>query len=50
VWIVSFDQDNSFVSTAASLLALVITWVLLILISSIGGRRLRRAARARGAA
>lgn len=42
VWIVVFDQDDAHVSTAVSLLSLVITWVLLMLISLIDTRRLRR--------
>jgi putative spermidine/putrescine transport system permease protein len=46
VWIVSFDQDNSHVSVAVSLLALVVTWVFLLAISSLGWRRSRRAVRA----
>ena len=42
VWIVVFDQDDAHVSVAVSLLSLVITWVLLMLISLIDTRRLRR--------
>lgn len=42
VWIVSFDQDNSHVSVAVSLLALVVTWMFLLLISSIGWHRAGR--------
>jgi putative spermidine/putrescine transport system permease protein len=42
VWIVVFDQDDAHVSVAVSLLSLVITWVLLLLISLIDTRRLRR--------
>lgn len=42
VWIVSFDQDNSHVSVAVSLLALVLTWGFLLLISTVGWRRSRR--------
>ena len=37
-----FDQDDAHVSTAVSLPSLVITWVLLMLISLIDTRRLRR--------
>lgn len=48
VWVVNSDQGNSHVSTAVSLLALLITWGLLIVISSIGGRRARRSAGAGG--
>lgn len=42
VWIVVFDQDDAHVSVAVSLLALVITWALLMLISLIDTRRVRR--------
>jgi putative spermidine/putrescine transport system permease protein len=42
VWIVVFDQDDAHVSVAVSLLSLVVTWVLLMLISLIDTRRLRR--------
>jgi putative spermidine/putrescine transport system permease protein len=43
VWVVNFDQDNSYVSVAVSLLALVGTWVLLMLISLLDRRaRVRR--------
>jgi putative spermidine/putrescine transport system permease protein len=38
VWIVAFDQTSGPISVAASLLALVVTWIVLILISAIGGR------------
>jgi putative spermidine/putrescine transport system permease protein len=38
VWIVAFDQTSGPISVAASLLALVVTWIVLILISTIGGR------------
>lgn len=41
VWVVAFDQDNSHVSTAVSLLALLITWGLLLFISSLDRRRRR---------
>ncbi|HXW81715.1 MAG TPA: ABC transporter permease subunit [Acidimicrobiales bacterium] len=40
VWIVAFEQENSHVSVAASLLALFVTWVVLMLISYFG--RVRR--------
>jgi putative spermidine/putrescine transport system permease protein len=43
-WIVLFDANNAHVSTAASFLALFVTWVLLIAISTLGGRRLRSSA------
>jgi putative spermidine/putrescine transport system permease protein len=43
VWIVNFDQTSGPISVAASLLALVVTWVFLLAISMIGGRRPRRA-------
>jgi putative spermidine/putrescine transport system permease protein len=39
VWVVVFDQTNARVSVAVSLLALIGTWVLLILISLIDRRR-----------
>lgn len=42
VWIVVFDQDDAHVSVAVSLLSLVGTWVLLMLISLVDTRRLRR--------
>jgi putative spermidine/putrescine transport system permease protein len=35
-WIVLFEQENSHVSVAASLMALFVTWVVLIGISLIG--------------
>jgi putative spermidine/putrescine transport system permease protein len=38
-WIVLFDQDNAHVSVAASFLALVVTWVFLIAISTLDRRR-----------
>ncbi len=44
-WIVLFDQSNSHVSEAASLMSLVLTWVVLLLISMIG--RPRRSGRRR---
>ena len=42
VWIVAFDQTSGPVSTAASLLALFLTWVFLLLIVTVGSRRARR--------
>lgn len=42
VWIVVFDQDDAHVSVAVSLLSLVGTWILLLLISLIDTRRVRR--------
>jgi putative spermidine/putrescine transport system permease protein len=40
VWIVSFDQSNSAqTSVAASLAALVLTWLVLLVISMVGDRR-----------
>jgi len=42
VWIVAFDQTSGPVSTAASLLALFVTWVFLLLIVIVGSRRARR--------
>ncbi|GAA1854258.1 ABC transporter permease subunit [Pseudonocardia ailaonensis] len=39
VWVVVFDQDNAHVSVAVSLLALIGTWILLLLISLIDRRR-----------
>ncbi len=41
-WIVLFDQSNSHVSEAASLLSLVLTWVVLLGISMIGRPRASR--------
>jgi len=38
VWIVAFDQTSGPISVAASLAALVVTWVVLMLITAIGGR------------
>ena len=38
VWIVQFEQNSGPVSVAASLLALFVTWILLMLIVTIGGR------------
>jgi putative spermidine/putrescine transport system permease protein len=45
VWIVNFQQDDGHISTAVSLLALVVTWVVLLLISSFDLRRIRRTAK-----
>lgn len=42
VWVVVYQQDDAHVSVAVSLLSLVATWVLLMLISMIDTRRLRR--------
>jgi putative spermidine/putrescine transport system permease protein len=42
VWIVQFEQNSGPVSVAASLLALFVTWLLLMLIVTIGGRGARR--------
>ncbi len=48
VWIVNFEQDNAHVSTAVSILALVVTWGLLMVISSLD--RTRRRESTKGAA
>jgi putative spermidine/putrescine transport system permease protein len=42
VWIVEFDQLNAQISVSASILALVVTWLFLMLIVTIGGRQSRR--------
>jgi putative spermidine/putrescine transport system permease protein len=42
VWIVNFEQNSGPVSVAASLLALFVTWLLLMLIVTIGGRSARK--------
>jgi putative spermidine/putrescine transport system permease protein len=42
VWIVNFDQTSGPVSVAASLLALLVTWVFLLAIATLGTRRARR--------
>jgi putative spermidine/putrescine transport system permease protein len=42
VWIVQFEQNSGPVSVAASLLALFVTWILLMVIVIIGGRGARR--------
>ena len=47
VWIVAFDQTIGPVSVAASLLALFVTWLFLLLIITLGRRRVRRPAAAR---
>jgi putative spermidine/putrescine transport system permease protein len=41
VWIVNFDQDSAQTSVAASLLALLATWAILLAISVIGSRGTR---------
>jgi putative spermidine/putrescine transport system permease protein len=40
-WIVLFDQDNAHVSTAASFLAVFVTWIFLVVISLLDVRRRR---------
>jgi putative spermidine/putrescine transport system permease protein len=45
VWIVNFQQNDGHVSTAVSLLALVVTWGVLLVISSFDLRRIRRTAK-----
>ncbi len=42
VWVVAFQQDDARVSVAVSLLALVFTWVFLLLLSALDVRRARR--------
>ena len=42
VWIVQFEQNSGPVSVAASLLALFVTWLLLMLIVTVGGRGARK--------
>jgi len=42
VWIVEFDQLNAQISVSASILALVVTWLFLMLIVTIGSRQARR--------
>ncbi len=42
VWIVEFDQLNAQISVSASIIALVVTWLLLMLIVTIGSRQARR--------
>jgi putative spermidine/putrescine transport system permease protein len=47
VWIYNFAQDDGHVSTAVSLLALMVTWFVLLIISSFDLRRIRRMAQMR---
>lgn len=47
VWIVNFEQSSGPVSVAASLLALIVTWIFLMLIATLGNRR---SGKARGSA
>jgi putative spermidine/putrescine transport system permease protein len=42
VWIVQFEQNAGPVTTAASLLALFVTWILLMLIVTVGSRSARK--------
>jgi putative spermidine/putrescine transport system permease protein len=42
VWIVDFEQNSGSVSVAASLLALFVTWLLLMLIVTVGTRSARK--------
>jgi putative spermidine/putrescine transport system permease protein len=42
VWIVLFDQENAQISVAASIFALVVTWLFLMLITMIATRQSRR--------
>jgi putative spermidine/putrescine transport system permease protein len=42
VWIVQFEQNSGPVSVAASLMALFVTWILLMVIVTVGGRSARR--------
>ncbi len=42
VWIVNFEQNSGPVSTAASLLALFVTWLLLMFIVTVGSRSSRK--------
>jgi putative spermidine/putrescine transport system permease protein len=44
VWIVFFDSQNAHISVAVSLVALVGTWIILLIISSFDLRRIRRSA------
>jgi putative spermidine/putrescine transport system permease protein len=39
VWIVNFEQSSGPVSVAASLLALIVTWIFLMIIATLGNRR-----------
>jgi putative spermidine/putrescine transport system permease protein len=47
VWIYNFAQDDGHVSTAVSLLSLVVTWGVLLVISTFDLRRIRRMAQMR---
>jgi putative spermidine/putrescine transport system permease protein len=47
VWIYQFAQDDGHVSTAVSLLSLLVTWMVLMVISSFDLRRIRRIAQMR---
>jgi putative spermidine/putrescine transport system permease protein len=47
VWIYQFAQDDGHISTAVSLLSLVVTWLVLMVISSFDLRRIRRMAQMR---
>ena len=47
VWIVQFEQNSGPVSVAASLLALFVTWILLMLIVTVGDRTARKRGGAR---
>ncbi|HEY1831726.1 MAG TPA: ABC transporter permease subunit [Acidimicrobiales bacterium] len=49
VWIVNFQQDDGHISTAVSMLALIVTWIVLMIISSFDLRRIRRITAAREA-
>jgi putative spermidine/putrescine transport system permease protein len=42
VWIVNFEQNSGNVSVAASLLALIVTWLLLMLIVTVSSRSARK--------
>jgi putative spermidine/putrescine transport system permease protein len=42
VWIVNFEQNSGNISVAASLLALFVTWLLLMLIVTLGNRSARK--------
>ena len=45
VWIVNFEQSSGPVSVAASLLALIVTWIFLMVIATLGNRRARKSRR-----
>jgi putative spermidine/putrescine transport system permease protein len=45
VWMVTYDQTNAQISVGASLLALFVTWIVLMLITMIGTRQARRTGR-----